>query len=252
LKVYEGNGWTVINSRWQDSPAEMADHIITDPPYDERTHKNGRKGKGWKGPKVGDRRTICENDPKSFDPITPAEIAAPLLARSRRWFVAFCAVEQLGEYRAAVGDCYLRSGVWVKTTPAPQFTGDRPGQFGDGIAVMHRAGRKRWNGGGHALALHFATENSTYTGRDRVHETQKPVDLMVELIELFTDPGDLVWDPYGGSMTTGVACLMRGRRFIGHEMQERYAEVGAERLKAAEQGLTLSAARAGQMPLFAK
>ena len=48
----------------------------------------------------------------------------------------------------------------------------------------------------------------------------KPLALMRQLIEDFTDPGELVWDPYGGSMTTGVACLQLGRRFLGHSRLE--------------------------------
>jgi site-specific DNA-methyltransferase (adenine-specific) len=243
MTVYEGNGWKVINGRWQDSPPEQVDHVISDPPYDERTHKNGRRGSG---PKGGRLTVISESAPKSFPPVDPAEIAPELVNRSRRWVVLFCAVEQLGRYQDASGAAWIRGGVAVKSNPTPQFTGDRPGQGCDGVAIMHRAGRKRWNGGGLPATWNWYTERTD----ERFHETQKPLEIMTQLIELFTDPGDLIWDPYGGSMTTGVACLMLGRKFIGHEMQERYAEVGAERLRAAEQGLTLSAARAGQIPLF--
>jgi site-specific DNA-methyltransferase (adenine-specific) len=75
---------------------------------------------------------------------------------------------------------------------------------------------------------------------------------MLELVELFTDAGELVLDPFCGSGTTGVACLRLGRRFIGIEKDEGFARIATERLEAESQGLTLRAARAGQMPLFAK
>jgi site-specific DNA-methyltransferase (adenine-specific) len=73
---------------------------------------------------------------------------------------------------------------------------------------------------------------------------------MLDLVAAFTDPGDLVWDPYCGSGTTGVACLRLGRRFIGHEMQPHYAKIAAERLEAETRGLTLQDVRRGQTSIL--
>ena len=48
-------------------------------------------------------------------------------------------------------------------------------------------------------------------------------------------PNDgLVLDPFTGSGTTGVACVNTGRKFIGIEIDERYCEVAAKRIQAAE------------------
>jgi site-specific DNA-methyltransferase (adenine-specific) len=241
--TYEGNGWKVIQGRWQDTPPDSVDHVISDPPYDEKTHAGGRRGGTDRSAYKGG---ISHAHVFSFPPIDPAVIAPRLLEVARRWVLCFCSVEQIGHYAAAAGAAWVRGGIYVKSNPTPQFTGDRPAVWGDGIAIMHRKGRKRWNGGGIAGCWTAARGERD----DRVHETQKDLSLMLELVRLFTDPGDLVWDPYGGSMTTGVACLMLGRRFLGHEMQAHYAEAGAERLRAAEQGQTLTAYRAGQISLF--
>jgi site-specific DNA-methyltransferase (adenine-specific) len=73
---------------------------------------------------------------------------------------------------------------------------------------------------------------------------------MMELVDLFTDPGDLVLDPFAGSGTTGEACLRSGRRFLGCELDETYHATACARLKAAEQGLSLRDARAGQLSLL--
>lgn len=238
---FSGDGWQVVCGRWQDSHPPAVDHVISDPPYNAGTHKGGVNGFRRPGG-------------FSFEAITPGEIVPGLLGVVRRWALCFCAAEALGEYSTAAGGAwttggqYVRSGFYLKSNPMPQFTGDRPATPGDTIAIMHgrSEGQKlRWNGGGKAALWRGPSVMS-----GRVHETQKPLWLMRALVEAFTDPGDLVWDPYGGSMTTGVACLQLGRRFIGHEVQERYAEVGAERLRAAAQGLTLEAARAGQLPLL--
>ena len=94
------------------------------------------------------------------------------------------------------------------------------------------------------------THNKNTPGGAHHHETQKPLPLMLELVELFTDPGDLVLDPFCGSGTTGVACIRLGRRFIGIEKDATYAAVARERLEAESKGLSLRDARAGQLPMF--
>ena len=75
--------------------------------------------------------------------------------------------------------------------------------------------------------------------RSTGHETQKPVALMSALVRDFTDPGELVCDPFAGSGTTGVACIRLGRRFIGWERDPKYFAVAVKRLTAARGQLRL-------------
>lgn len=242
MRVWSGNSWEVRLGRWQDSAPDEVDCIITDPPYTDHVSQNCRSG----GPKRADGRMNVQEKRLSFDGVDPASIGASLTARARRWCVIWCAVEQVGLYRQAAPDHYVRAGLWIKSNPTPQFTGDRPAMWGEACAIFHSPDeKKRWNGGGAP-----GIWRGQYCRGDRVHETQKPLWLMLEIVQSFTDPGELVWDPYGGSMTTGVACLLTGRRFLGHEMQERYARAGAERLEATTQGLTLEDYRNGQQSLF--
>lgn len=86
--------------------------------------------------------------------------------------------------------------------------------------------------------------------RKRV-KTQKPLPLMLELVSLFTDPGDLILDPFCGSGTTGIAALRLGRRFVGIEKNESMAELARERIQADLDGSSLHASRNGQGALFA-
>ena len=62
------------------------------------------------------------------------------------------------------------------------------------------------------------------------HPTQKPLALIERCLRASTNPGDLVVDPFAGSFTTGVAAIKLGRRFIGSEWLEEYAELGVKRL----------------------
>ena len=66
-----------------------------------------------------------------------------------------------------------------------------------------------------------------YTGH---HPTQKPVLLLEDLIQTFSNKGDLVVDLTMGSGTTGVACKNLNRNFIGIELDKDYFEIAKERI----------------------
>jgi site-specific DNA-methyltransferase (adenine-specific) len=70
------------------------------------------------------------------------------------------------------------------------------------------------------------------------HPTQKPVPLLVDLIKTYTNPGDLVVDPFAGSGSTAVAAKNTGREFIGIEQREDYAQTARKRTNAIQQTLT--------------
>ena len=78
-------------------------------------------------------------------------------------------------------------------------------------------------------------------GRDTVtgHPSQKPISLMLVLIEKYTKRGDAILDPFMGSGTTGVACINLKRKFIGIEIDETYFEIAQKRIKDASAQLRL-------------
>ena len=59
---------------------------------------------------------------------------------------------------------------------------------------------------------------------NKIHPTQKPVELMRYMIRTYTNPGDTVLDNTMGAGTTGVACKMDGRSFIGMELDKEYCD----------------------------
>jgi site-specific DNA-methyltransferase (adenine-specific) len=65
-----------------------------------------------------------------------------------------------------------------------------------------------------------------------LHPTQKPVRLMLALIELTTQPGQMVFDPFAGSGSTLVAAKSLGRSYLGIEENAQYAAVAQRRLKS--------------------
>jgi DNA modification methylase len=68
------------------------------------------------------------------------------------------------------------------------------------------------------------------TNPERVgHPTQKPIAVMAWSLG-FVD-GETILDPFMGSGTTGVACIRTGRRFIGCEIEPKYAAIAVERME---------------------
>lgn len=70
--------------------------------------------------------------------------------------------------------------------------------------------------------------------RDKYHPTQKPVALLEDLIQTWSNPGDTVLDFTMGSGSTGVACIRAGRQFIGIEKEQKYFDIAADRIARAE------------------
>ncbi len=247
MRVEKGDGWEMRLGRWQDSPPDRCGHLVSDPPFTDHVSAHAAQRAGLasrQGAWVGGSGTGL-----SFGGVSP-EAVARALEHVDRWSVIFCAIEQVGDYQRAAPDLYVRGGWWAKTNASPQFTGDRPAAPGEAVAIFHARGPKRWNRGGHKAEWRGPISHTGASPWDeRIHETQKPLWLMAELVSAFTDPGDLVWDPYAGAATTGVACLLSGREFIGHEIQERYFEGSCRRLEAAARAQPLRDARAGQLGL---
>lgn len=65
---------------------------------------------------------------------------------------------------------------------------------------------------------------------EKVHPTQKPVEVIEKLIKDSTKEGDLVLDCFMGSGTTAVAANRLNRNFIGFEIQEKYVAIAEQRL----------------------
>lgn len=219
-------------------------HFIHDPPYEGEAHNNSTTQKDGKTVKIDiPFPPMTENDRNTCGRI--------MQCLGNGWGLVFCQSEALGAWRHSMtrdGGKWMRSQYWRKTDAAPQFTGDRPGQPGEAIAsawygeapgAFEEPGlgiatawfgkdRSHWNGKGRAGFYEFSRTPSD----TKLHPTQKPLKLMLELVELFTNPGDIVVDMYAGSGTTGAACLRLGRRFIGFERYPPYFESAMERLTA--------------------
>ena len=241
VAVTEGKSrWCVINQDNADVLPFFVDrsvaHVITDPPYDEKTH-------------AGARTTDAKGKSKAIDinfaPVHCYDFAPQLLRISAGWVLAFSALEQLGDYKRAAAEAWVRAGIWDRPDGTPQLTGDRPGQAAEGIAIMRGTKPLAWNGHGKRGMWRCPVERT-----ERFHPTPKPVALMLELVQDFTKPGDVILDPFCGSGTTGIAALRLGRRFVGIEQDPKYAKIAHRRLAAEAEGLPMGDPNSNQGALF--
>lgn len=98
----------------------------------------------------------------------------------------------------------VEQGVWIARNPYP------------------------WNGGGASPNIYRLPRQ-----KREHHPTEKPLPLMLWLVEKLTTPGLTVLDPFMGSGSTGVAAVGRGRGFIGIEREPGFFEVALARITEA-------------------
>ena len=226
IPYYDHGGITIYHGDCREVLPGLSgvDLLMSDPPYDANTHKNAcgaggaDSGRGFVG--------------AAFASISVVELRHVLsLCAHAMNPPAWCVATMAWHYPAAMyeeppsGWNFIRCGVWVKPNGAPQFSGDRPAPGWEAVCILHTdaGGRMSWNGGGNRAVWTCGIEQGE-------HPTQKPLKLVGEWVRLFSNPGDLVLDPFMGSGTTLVAAKELGRRAIGIEIEERYCEIAARRL----------------------
>ena len=83
-------------------------------------------------------------------------------------------------------------------------------------------------------SLHPCSVLSFKSEKDKgLHPTIKPVALMEWLVRTYTNKNNLIIDPFMGSGSTGVACVMHNRQFIGIERDKKYFDIACERIRKA-------------------
>lgn len=225
IAVCLGHEIMLRHDRWQNVIPLLGDScvdmVLTDPPYSQVTHSGARTGHGDM-----ELLSVEKGLFSSFDLDEQREWLSAVSRVSRRWVIAtmdFLHVVPLA-ISPPSGLRFVRQGVWVKRGGAPQFTGDRPAQGWEAIAMFHRDGEKlRWNGNGRSSVFVEGVERGE-------HPTTKPLKLWRLLVELFSDPGDFILDPFAGSGTTLLAAKETGRWALGIEEQARWCDVAKRRL----------------------
>ena len=182
------------------------DAVVTDPPYGISYSPAGG-GRGWsKKTFVG--TDLVYGDDKPFDPTEILKFETVVLWGANHY-----------ADRLPPRDSWL---VWDKRCPG--LVND----FADcemawcSVGGPARVFRHLWNGAFRASEKHT----------QRVHPTQKPIEVMRWCLEQLPDSKTIL-DPFMGSGTTGVACVKLGRKFIGIEIDPGYFDIACKRIREA-------------------
>jgi len=207
------------------------DHIICDPPYEARMH--AAKSHEADLRKDGGPNLL----PIDFDCIDPirSEVVTLACGLSEGWFIAFCTPEGVGRWADEINLStmkYKRACVWVKPDSTPQFNGQCPAMGAEMfVCAWAGDGHSKWNSGGKRGVYRHLVNNPE---REGTHPTEKPRRLMAEILADFTNPGQIICDPFMGSGTTGVAAVQMGRGFIGVEREAKYFDIACRRIEQAQ------------------
>jgi site-specific DNA-methyltransferase (adenine-specific) len=191
-------------------PTLAFDAIVSDPPYGIAFQK-GEGGRGTRGSKSVPRRNLDSilGDDEPFDP--SHLLAWPCVLFGADHFRA--RLPETGSFHAWDKKAY--------STLDDSFSDVEfiwSSQGGKSRIISHL-----WKG----------VQQASEKNAPKYHVSQKPVRVMVQLIEWFTKPGDVICDPYAGSGSTGIACLKTGRRCILIENDPKYLPIIRHRVEAA-------------------
>ena len=120
---------------------------------------------------------------------------------------------------------------WQKPNPTPAEWRRRFVAGREYFIHITNGGKNTFN----SDSLHFGSFNVPLTPksekRSGKHPNQKPIKLMRQLVEILTNEGDVVLDPFMGSGSTGVACQELNRKFIGIEKDVGFFELAKSRMQ---------------------
>ena len=192
---------------------ETVDWVLTDPPYEcstTRITKNG--GKIW------------DSNFGEWDRFFTAWVSeAYRVLKPNTGLVVFVPAtrfETLMLVCEEAGFKYAQPWFFEKMNPAPIIREGYLQWAVENILYVQKGSPKLHitnHGKSHNVFRHPIVGKS-----DRIHDTQKPIDLMLDLVEIVSAPGDTILDPFSGSGSAGIAAVSRKRHYIGFEKDEEH------------------------------
>lgn len=220
-------GITIYHADFRDcfDVIPKVNHIITDAPYEQRSHDATGRIRRSDGTKPPSALSFAGVDELRCDVVRLAK------EKGSGWALFFCTTEGVAAWRDEIekqGLSYKTPCIWVKPDAMPKFNGQGPAHGHECIVTCWGgSGYSSWNGGGRrGVFTHLVNPPD----REGTHQTEKPIALMLELVTLFSNAGELICDPFTGSGSTGIACIKSGRRFVGCEINESYFDLACRRL----------------------
>ena len=211
-------------------PDNSIDLILTDPPYNIAQYSTGNINLPG--------RSALNNDLAAWDliPVDPFDLLPDfkrIIKPDGNIFV-FTSYNLIGKWHEAFDSEFdtFQFFIWHKTNPAPKIFKNGFLNSCEMIACMWNKGHK-WNFS-NQRDMHNFFESPICMRPERLsepkHPAQKPVKLLEHIISVASNEGDVVFDPFMGVGSTGVAALKSKRRFIGIEIEKNYFDAAEKRI----------------------
>ncbi|MCY4561599.1 MAG: DNA methyltransferase [Flavobacteriaceae bacterium] len=206
------------------------DLLLTDPPYGISKAYTCEKQVSRRLRKDGTDFIMPRGSFGDWDSnIDPQNWTKKILPKVKGWAITFCAQAQIGEYVEIFknhGFVAVGTLVWQKTNPVPFNHRYKPINAWEAAVIGKRPGAK-FNGG----VTHNVFVCKSPSPQERIHPTQKPLELMREFVQLFSLPGETIYDPFSGSATTVIAAALEGRIGVGYELDNEIYLKARRRIK---------------------
>ena len=234
-------------------PAKSVDLIFADPPYWMRTEGILRRAEGTEFHGCNDDwdKFSSLDDYESFTLRWLTECRRVLKHSGSLWVIgSMQCIYIIGAVMQRVGYWLINDIIWHKTNPTPNFTGSRLNNSHETLiwAVKDRKSKFTFNyktakalnrespskqmGSVWRFPVCSGNERLKDSQGRKLHTTQKPIAMLERIIAISSKPGDLVLDPFAGTMTTAAAAKKLGRHYIMIEREKTYCDYGHERLSA--------------------
>lgn len=227
--------YTVVNGDCLDYLGQIPDNsidlILTDPPYNIAQYSTGNINLPG--------RSVLNNDLAEWDliPIDPFDLLPDfkrIIKPDGNIFV-FTSYNLIGKWHEAFDREFdtFQLFIWHKTNPAPKIFKNGFLNSCEMIACMWNKGHK-WNFS-NQRDMHNFFESPICMKPERLsepkHPSQKPVRLLEHIVSIASNENDIVFDPFMGVGSTGVAALRNKRRFIGIEIEKNYFDAAEMRIR---------------------
>lgn len=212
-------------------PDNSIDFILTDPPYNIGKHSTGNIPLPGRTPMNND---VADWDHVEFNPEEWAEDFIRILKPEGNLFI-FTSYNQIGRWYDCLDKRFDTSNfmIWHKTNPAPKIF---KAGFLNSCEMIFTCWNKKhkWNFISQK-DMHNFIETPVCMQPERLkdpkHPAQKPVSILKKMITIATDKGDIVFDPFMGVGSMGVAAMALDRKFIGVEIDQEYFKAAKKRIE---------------------
>lgn len=233
---YEDSAVTIYHGDCREvlPTLDVVDLVLTDPPYAVSVSGSAYSSGPGKGTRVLDFFTGDSDWPTMIEMVIAALDLATANLKETGSIYCWMGHRQFGPAVRLLEDkgFSTRFLVWQKKCPPPAPPRSGWPSGAELCLYGYRQGR-RWVPGRREPRTNILTADSYRHGQPGKvdHPTQKPFAVISPLIERSTIQGDLILDPFMGSGTTLRAAKDLNRRAIGIELEEKYCEIAAKRMR---------------------